>query len=200
MGWRIFLAGLAAIFVLSGADGHAAQLTSLGVKESGSLPRVKPGWPVPRDPNQVFFIQRSINENTVVYSASFDGNGNLRKDAPAKVYWRRYTEGGRALNLKPIERRLAFGLSHKARSTPGEFTVSLRALPNMPMVLRQTAPGKAQLLVNIGGRTVEAEYAFVTVDESGLIPKVTKLQLFGRDPNSGRALAETFRVKGGLLQ
>ena len=127
-------------------------------------------------------------------------NCNLRRDAPAQVYWRRYTEGGGTKSLKAIERRLAFGFRHQARSTPGEFTMSLRALPQMPMVLRQTGPGKAQLLVNIGGRTVEAEYAFVTVDESGLIPNVTKLQVFGRDPRSGRAVTETFRVKGGLLQ
>ncbi len=194
-------AALAALFAafLPAAQAPAAQLKSVHVTESATLPAIRPDWPVPREPNQVFYLQRSTNSNTVVYTALFDAEGNLRADRPGQVYWRRYNTDGARKPLKPIEQHFAYGVNVRPRDAPGEFTVTLKPLPQFPMLLRQTGPGKAELLASLGGRTVRAAYAFVTVDESGLIPRVTQLSIHGIDPATGRAVSETFSVAGGAI-
>ncbi len=186
-----------ALFAASPSD--AAQLRSVKVSETAAMPAIRPNWPIPREPNQLFYLQRSQNSNTVVYTALFDKAGNLRADRPAQAYWRRYNTTGERKGLKAIEQRYAYGINVRPRSKPGEYTVTLKPLPEIAMLLRQTGPGKAELLANLGGKTVRAVYAFVSIDESGLIPKVTGLSLHGIDPRTGRAVSETFSVSGGAI-
>lgn len=191
-------AALLAVFVAPG-PGDAARLRSVQVAETAILPAIRPDWPIPREANQLFYLQRSSNSNTVVYTALFDSAGNLRAKRPAQVYWRRYNTTGERKALKAIEQRFAYGMNIKPRKTTGEYTVTLKPLPELPMVLRQTAPGKAELIAMIGGRQVRAVYAFVTVDESGLVPKVTTLSVHGVDRATGKAITEVFSVSGGAI-
>lgn len=192
-------AALAAALLLT-APAEAARLQSVEVRETASVPAMRPNWPVPSEPNQIFYLQRSENRNTVVYTALFDAAGNLRADRPAQAYWRRYNTDGERKALKAIEQRFAYGIGMRPRETPGEYTVWLKPLPEMPMLLRQTGPGRAELMATIGGRTVRAVYAFVTIDEGGLIPRVTSVSLHGTDPATGRAVSETFSVSGGEVR
>ena len=73
-------------------------------------------------------------------------------------------------------------------------------MPQLSLLLAQTAPGKAQLYARIGGRTARAVMAYATVDESGLIPRVTELWMHGILPGSGRAISERFGVAGGEIR
>lgn len=189
-----------ALSVVAAPDpGVAARLQSVKVTEAAAMPAIRPDWPVPREPNQLFYLQRSSNSNTVVYTAVFDANGILRAKKPAQVYWRRYNTTGERKALKAIEQRFAYGVNIRRRKTPGEYTVTLKPLPELPMILRQTGPGKAELIAMIGGRQVRAVYAFVTVDETGLIPKVTALSVHGIDTVTGTAISEVFTVSGGSI-
>ena len=200
MGRLITVAFIAALLVFLGqSESEAARLTSVRVQETATVPQIRPDWPVPNEPNQLFYLQRSSNLNTVVYTALFDSAGVLNKKRPSQVYWRRYNTDGARKALKPIESRFAYGVNSKPAKTPGEYIVTLKPLPELPMLLRQSGPGKAELWVTLGGRTVKAVYAFVSIDESGLIPKVTQVALHGIDPNTGRAISETFAVKGGAI-
>ncbi|KMW57384.1 hypothetical protein AIOL_002347 [Candidatus Rhodobacter oscarellae] len=187
---------MADFFVIgSSEDARAVRLESQAVRISDALPAVRPDWPVPKEPGQIFYIQRSINSNTVVYTARYDRNGNL-KTRPGRIMWRRYNDAGERKRLKAYE-HLAFGLNYRKLEQPGHFLVSLRALPRLTMELHQSGPNKAELIATIGGRQTRARYAYVTVDESGLLPKVTELKLFGVDIATGQAVSETFRVLGG---
>ena len=181
------------------STGEAGRLQSVRVTEAAAIPAIRPEWPIPREPNQLFYLQRSSNSNTVVYTAVFNGNGNLRARKPAQVYWRRYNTTGERKALKAIEQSFAYGMNIKRRKSPGEFTVTLKPLPELPMILRQTGPGKAELVASIGGREVNAVYAFVSIDESGLIPKVTSLSIHGIDRATGKAISEVFSVSGGAI-
>jgi len=178
---------------------EAAQLQSLRITETAKLQKIQPDWPVPGERNQVFYIQRSSNSNTVVYTVRFDSAGNLDRKNPVAVYWRRYNTNGARKALKYIEAAFAYGVKARPRDTAGAFDVTLKSLPQIPMLLRQTGPGTAELLVRIGGRTARPVYGYVQLDESGLIPKVTGLFLHGIDLATGRALTEEFTVSGGAI-
>ena len=197
-----FIAFAAVLSVgFSGFPGQvdAAKLVSVKVTDTARIPAIRPDWPVPGEPNQLFYLQRSSNSNTVVYTALFDAAGYLAVGKPAQAYWRRYNTTGERKALKRIEQRFAYGLNIKRSDVAGEFIVALKPLPQMQMRLRQTAPGKAELLATLGGKTVRAVYGFVTLDETGLIPKVTALTVHGIDLVTGRAISEKFSVSGGAI-
>jgi len=193
---RAFLttAGAASTALLTGTQAEAARLTSVRVLERRAMYRNRPDWPVPNDPHQVLYLQRSINRNTVVFALRFLPDGALDPARPVSVFWRRYEEGGGRLALRPLERNLAFGVDVGTRAEPGQFNVAVRSLPQMPMVLVQTAPGQAQLYGRIGGKSAQPIYAFAEVID-GLTPRVTGLWLHGPLP-TGPTLPEPHRVEG----
>ncbi len=192
-------AGAGALALPLAAPSAAATLTSVKVTETAQLPRIRPDWPVPNEPNQLFYLQRSSNSNTVVYTALFDAAGNLAADRPGQAYWMRYNTDGARKALKPLEERFAYGVNLRPQAA-GQWVVTLKPLPEIPMLLRQSAPGQAELMARIGGRETRAVYAFVQIDESGLIPSVVGFSLTGRDTASGRYLTEQYSVSGGQIR
>jgi hypothetical protein len=148
----------------------------------------------------LFYLQRSTNSNTVIYAARFDSNGNLDARNPVAVYWRRYNTTGERKPLKRIEQMFAYGVNTGKRKTSGEFTLTIKPAAELPILVRQTAPGKAEALATVGGRTVRLSYIYLTVDERGLVPRVTHLAGYGIDIQSGRAISQTFAVSGGTIR
>ena len=190
----------AAIAASIGVPAKAAQLHSIKVLETPDVPLVRPDWPVPREPHQLFYIQRSTNPNVVVYTARFDKSGKLHPRKPARVYWRRYNTTGERMELRPFERRFAFGMKVQTSGAPGEWVVNAKAAPMFPMRVRQRAAFEAEVTSTLGGRLVTPVYAFITVDEAGILPRVTQVSLHGIDVKSGRAISEIFGVEGGTFQ
>ena len=47
------------------------------ISESAEIPRLRPEFKVPDEPDQLFYVQRSPNSNTVIYAAKLDAQGNL---------------------------------------------------------------------------------------------------------------------------
>ena len=194
-----FAAAISVISFATPFDVSAAQLRSVKVTESASLPAIRPNWKVPKEPNQLFYLQRSSNSNTVIYTALFDASGKLETKRPAQAYWRRYNTDGARKGLKRVEQRFAYGLNISKSKVEGEFIVSVKALPKFKMRLRQSAQGKAELIANLGNRQVRAVYGFVSLDESGLIPKVTAVSIHGIEIATGRYVTEVFSVSGGAI-
>jgi len=196
---KIFsMAAIAVSLLMSAPQATAAQLTSLKVEESARIQAIQPSWKTPKDRGQLFYLQRSMNSNTVVYRVNFDGNGNIKANDPVTVYWRRFNSDGAAKPLKTIE-HLAYGLRTKNTGN-GTFTMTLKRLPQIPMTLRQTGPGKAELTVKIGGKTARAVYAYATLEGSGISQRVSGFSIHGIDPATGRAIKETYAVKGGAIK
>lgn len=195
---RVFLIFASLVFLTTSS--FAAELKSTKTLISDELTQIKPKWPRPNDPNQLFYLQRSISRHVVVYGARYDNKGFLNRRDPTNEYWRRLATSGKIERLSGLERRFAYGVRTKSRREPGEFTVTLRPLPQFPMLLRQTAPGKSELLATIAGRTANPIYGFVKIDQSGLIPKVTEFSIHGKDVATGEFVSEWFSVTGGAVR
>ncbi len=196
--FRYAAAGLLALCLALPAQ--AARLTSLGITEFEGAVVARPDYPQPADLNQLFYLQRTTNANTVVYAANYDAEGNLDARNPIRVYWRRYATTGHRRKLTPIESYLAFGVNVHPRDTPGEFTVIPRAAPRHPLVLRQTGPGRSEILAPLGGRMARLSHVYLEIDETGLLPAVRKALVHGRELATGRAIVETFAVSGGTFR
>ena len=192
--------GTALVSGLIPGAASAARLQTVRVDRQPAVPLVQPEWPVPEDPNQMFFLQRSTNENTIVFAARYDAAGTLTYPGAVDIYWRRYASGGERKPLKPIERLLAFGVNISRREVAGQYNVALKPLPQLPLVLLQTGPFRAQVLGRIGDQTARIVYAYAHVDESGLLPRVTQLSIHGVLPDGAGAISEYYAVSGGEFQ
>lgn len=63
--------------------------------------------------NMLFYVQRTINENTIVYILNEDANGNLNEKEPIKAYWIKYAQGGIIDQLTYIQKTFAYGVNAK---------------------------------------------------------------------------------------
>jgi hypothetical protein len=189
--------GLAAFPAISMA---AAQVQGSSVAVHSKLPVARPDFPVPTDRNTVFYVQRSSNSNTVVYTLNFRADGTLDPRQPVKAFWRRFNTTGERKDLGFLEARMAYGVSARKTRNAGEFTVSFVALPNRKVTLRQSPDKSVDLTIDMGEHTTRLVYAYVEINESGLVPKVDKLTLYGIDTASQKAIVETIRVGGAEIR
>lgn len=196
--WGIIAAVACAAALSAFTPSALAQGTTLGVTELDKLPKVRTDYPVPDDPNVLFYVQRSQNANTIVYAAKLDGAGRLDPHAPVQVFWRRYdNEGGVRKSLSFAERNVAFGID--AKPAPGRndaWLVNVVSYPARKALVEMDKKGKPQAVVEMGSRLAKLAYAYIQLNEgSGTIPSIAYVDLYGYDVANGRVLRE--RIKPG---
>ncbi len=149
-------------------------------------------YPVPRKTkNRLFYIQRNHNSNTIVYDANFDARGTLLHENPVKVYWIRFEEQGQTMELRTIEKILAYGV--KCIPVNGKnnvYDVNLVATDKRHFTLKQTSPFKAAVFMKINGKEAILDHIYFYADESGLWPEVKYIEFFGSEPLTGKNLYE----------
>lgn len=147
--------------------------------------------PVPDDQDMLFYIQRSTNENTIVYALNPDAKGRPAIDRPVHVFWRRYQEDGRRAELDFIQRTFAYGIRSKHVGNAHELRCV--AYNKLPLFLHPPAtPGARPLvLVTVNGRTIRLERIYLQIDGGAFwTPNVTFIEFNGHDPLTGAAIVE----------
>jgi hypothetical protein len=168
----------------------ARELTSQ-VTELEQMVRVHPEYPVPSEPNMLFYIERSSNSNTVIYAANLDAHGKLDKDEPVIAYWRWYNVDGHRKPLNFVERMLAYGVKSVKHDGPdGMISFKLAALPERTLYLHLDGEGHPEVLGKVGNRWGKLVYVYLNVDDHGLLPDVTWMDFFGIDKTTGKPFRE----------
>lgn len=194
------LASLTMLAIVTPSNAKSAIARTVSIHISNSLPKIRPEFQTPNDPNQLMYLQRSMNANTIVYTVKYREDGTIDPRNPVAVYWRRFNSGGAAKALKYFERQLAFGVTVRKASEAGSYTLEFKALPGRKLTLRQNGPNQVELIGKIGPHMVRPIYLYVDLDQSGPISKVIAVHLFGRDIESGKYIAEQISVSGGEIR
>ncbi len=160
------------------------------VTESAEVAQLRPEFRIPNEPNQLFYVQRSPNSNTVVYVAKLDAQGNFDSRTPVEAFWRKFNIDGSKQKLNFIERMMAYGVTLDARKSGRPITFSIAALPQRKLTLSLDAQHRPAATMLIGGRTVKVAYVYLQVVEGGLMPSVPALDIFGTDTANGKAIHE----------
>lgn len=148
-------------------------------------------YPTPKDPNMLFYIQKSFNTNAVVYALNFDENGNINKKEPIDVFWRRYQEQGQKRDLKYVERTFGFGVKHKfLEDHPNTVEFEIVAIKNRKLIASIDKKGKAVCVSTINGKPAYLEKVFITAQHVKLLPEVFAIELFGKDLKTGKYIYE----------
>lgn len=140
------------------------------------------GYPVPTDEHLLFYIQKSFNTNTVVYTLNIDNDGHINGSNPVNVFWRRYQEDGRKRELTTLEKTFGFGVKAKPLKTkPNTYIFSIVALKDKKFIVTQTEQGKPYVITTINEKNSIIERVYVKAEHTKLIPKVFYLEVFGTD-------------------
>lgn len=160
------------------------------VTESAQLPKLRPEFKTPDEPNQLFYVQRSPNSNTVIYAARLDSKGEINRRDPVEAFWRKFNIDGAKVDLNFIERMMAYGVKVDRAVDGKPITFTIAALPERKLTLSMDAQHHPQALMPIGGKSVKLAYVYLHVVEGGLMPKVPELDIIGTDVATGKAVHE----------
>jgi hypothetical protein len=160
------------------------------IAESSEVTHLRPEFKVPDEPNQLFYVQRSPNANTVVYAAKLDSRGNLDARAPVEAFWRKFNIDGSKQPLNFIERMMAYGVKLDAHKDGQPVTFTIASLPQRKLTLSWDSQHHPQATMAIGNHTVKVVYVYLQVVEGGLMPSVPSLDIFGIDTGDGKAIHE----------
>lgn len=160
----------------------AVSLAALAAALLGALPV----WSQSVD--KLFFIQRSKNANEVHYDARVTKDGTLDPKNPVDGYWLNKAEDGSRNGISLIQ-RIAYGYDVSSVAADGTHTMKLKAFPDRPLTLIRVN-GKWRARVTISGKQAYMTKLYVATDESGVMPKVLYVDVFGEEVGSGAPVQE----------
>src|SRR5262249_38306552 len=139
-----------------------------------------------------FFIQRSKNKNEIHYDARLTANGGLDPKDPVDAYWLRLASDG---SRGPITlfQKVAYGYDVEP-TKDGTYKMRLTALKKRPLLLVHVN-GKWRAQAVIGSKQAYLHHLYVATDESGLIPSVRYIDVFGEEVATGKAIQERITDK-----
>jgi hypothetical protein len=177
---------IAFLALLIAAPAEARSFTST-ITESATVPQLRPEFKIPDEPNQLFYVQRSPNANSVVYAAKLDAQGN---PVAVEAFWRKFNIDGSKQPLNFVERMMAYGVQMDAHKAGQPITFTIAALPERKLTLGLDAQHRPQATMQIGSHAVKVAYVYLQVVEGGLVPKVPSLDVVGTDIAGGKAIHE----------
>lgn len=181
---------LALIFLIAWCGSAQARDFTSSVTEGNEIEHLRPEFRVPEEPNQLFYVQRSPNSNTVVYAARLDARGEFDSATPVEAFWRKFNIDGSKQSLNFMERLMAYGVQMNTHAKGQPVTFTIAALPERTLTLAMDAQHHPEALMQIGDHTVKLAYVYLHVVEGGLLPSVPALDIFGTDTASGKAVHE----------
>ena len=146
-------------------------------------PAPKPAliFPVPSGvPNQLFYLQRDPNTNTVIYQLNVDRAGRLNEDEPVNVFWLRYDEHGERKDLTFIQRKFAYGLSAE-KLAADKYELRFAAYSKVRFYLLRSPTDKAlHVYATINGRQLQLERVFLRIEGGTFwVPNVKYIEFKG---------------------
>ncbi|TCK82653.1 DUF4833 domain-containing protein [Albibacterium bauzanense] len=153
----------------------------------------KESLPVPAEKDQLFYLQRDPNSNTVIYSINLE-DGELDTSRPVKAHWIRYSEGSKRTNLSFIQRTMAYGVHH-TKVEDGKFDIRIQAYKDLPIEVRYNKQSKKyQAYTLVENKEIVLERIFVRINGGSLFkPKVEYIEVSGYNPTSNAKINHRFQ-------
>lgn len=148
--------------------------------------------PVPKEKNQLFYLQRDPNTNTIAYTLNLQEDGTLNEKKPINAYWIRYEDNGERRDLSFFQRNMAYGITHK-KLDDNTYEFHITACKKVPLQLRYAPGKKNKATVEANGKTIMVDYIFVRIDGgSTLSPNIVYVEVGGTESHSKEPIIHRF--------
>lgn len=155
-----------------------------------------PAFPVPVGiANQLFYLQRDPNPNTVIYQLNVDAAGRLVEGEPVRAFWIRYTEKGERKDLNFIQRKFAYGLTAQ-KIAPEKYELKFAAYNKLRFFLMRSGPDKAfHVFTTIANRQIVLTRVFLRIEGGTFwVPNVRYIEFKGWNAASHEPVVERVNV------
>ena len=163
--------------------------TNTGLAQDGKV------FPVPSgNADQLFYLQRTPNTNTIVYELNYTKAGALDTTEPVHVFWIRYGEKGQRAELSYIQRHFAYGIKTK---TLGKDFYELRIVAYKKRILymRKTEDNRYYVYTTVNNKQIMISRIFLKINGGTFwSPNVEYVEFKGVDLNTGSEVTEQIKV------
>ncbi|MFO0321533.1 MAG: DUF4833 domain-containing protein [Bacteroidota bacterium] len=135
--------------------------------------------------NMLFYVQRTMNTNTIIYELNLDANQELNIEEPIKIFWKCYAKKGEIEPLNYIQRNFAYGLEvkmidHEKKSFSFNF-VSYKK--QTIYLLKSVLENKYYAYTTINSKLMLLTHIFIQIEGGSFwTPKVKYIEITGKDP------------------
>lgn len=163
------------------------------LKSQNIVPKYS-GFPTPEmQKHMLFYLQRTVDYNTVIYELNYEESGKINSEKPLKVYWIDYEDGGKISQLTYVQNKLAYGIESKLIDKSKEiFEIRLVSYKKKTFTLRKhEKKGTHQVFAKLNGKEVILQKIFVNITGGTYLkPKVKDISLTGIDMENGEEVIE----------
>jgi hypothetical protein len=151
-------------------------------------------FPTPAgNPNQLFYLQRTPNTNTIVYELNFV-NGKLDAENPIHVFWLRYQDKGQKEELSYIQRKFAYGIKYR-KVKDNQYELTFVSYKKYKMYLQLAADGKYRVYTNINNKMSVLNKIYLEIHGGAFwTPNIEYVEISGKDPASNEAVKEKIKI------
>ncbi|GGH00361.1 DUF4833 domain-containing protein [Pedobacter zeae] len=154
-------------------------------------------FPTPKNiSNQLFYLQRDPNTNTIICQLNVDKHGVVNKDQPVNVFWMRYGDKGEKKELSYIQRKFAYGIISKNLGND-QFELRFTSHKKLPMYLNKSAADKKyHVFATINNKKMQIERIFLRIEGGTFwFPNVKYVEIKGFDASEpSKVLVERIKV------
>lgn len=165
--------------------------------DNGIVNSAYDNFPVPpKSDNLLFFLQRTVNTNTVVYEINKDKNGEINLEEPIKIQWIRYAKDSAYESLNYIQKNYAYGIDIKLIDTDKKsFVFNFVSYKEKPLYLLKSAfDNKYHVYIHINKKLSILEKVFVQiVGGTFWLPQISYVEITGNAPATAEKLIEKIK-------
>ena len=141
----------------------------------------------------LFYVQRTFNINTLIYSLNINDKGVLDENSPIKIYWINYTKDGSTEGLNFIQRKYAYGIDIKMIDTVKKsYCFNFVSYKKKQIFLiKSAADNKYEAFMYLSNKLILLQKVFIQIEGGSFwSPKVKYLEVTGKDPIKGDEVIE----------
>lgn len=162
--------------------------------ETGNPSPIK--FPTPQGiSNQLFYLQRDPNTNTIVCELNVGKDGDVDKKDPIKVYWIRFGDKGAKEDLSYIQRKFAYGIQSRAIADE-QYELRFVSHKKLPMYLMKSEEDKKyHVYVTVNKKKIQLDRIFVRIEGGSFwLPNVKYVELKGINTANKTQIIERIKV------
>lgn len=142
-------------------------------------------FPIPSGiDNMLFYIQRTVNANTIIYQLNVDENSKINKTEPIKIFWMKYASDGTRQDLNFIHRNYGYGIEAKLLDEEKQaFSFHFVSHTKRKFYLMKSPKdNKHHVFANVNGRLTIIDNIFIEIDGGTFwVPNVKYAKVKAKD-------------------
>ena len=145
----------------------------------------------PANKSRLFYLQRTMDKNTVIYETNVGNDGVININDPVKIYWIDYDEGGGTSELTVTQNKLAYGLKTKLIDKKKKiWKINLVSYKKLNLIMRKGPDNLYHMYTRINGKeAMLTKFLVYITGGTYLSPDIKHIEITGQD-KSGKVVSQ----------